>query len=164
MSTSGFRFWGTGTVSDPKNDAEPVTREAVKRPPLHGGAWWAAVYGVAPSRTWLKRLSRPAGQPTWSSHGISMKGVGRYAISYPHVFHQSLPCWFRSLKQTTNEVDLMGHIWSPGMSMAVLLVQPLGRLLLNLSTFPEFRRQSHWRNGSRRSENSSLITTHGVRC
>ena len=25
--------------------------------PLDGGAWWAAVYGVAQSRTWLKRLS-----------------------------------------------------------------------------------------------------------
>ena len=25
--------------------------------PRDGGAWWAAVYGVAESRTWLKRLS-----------------------------------------------------------------------------------------------------------
>ena len=25
--------------------------------PRHGGAWWAAVYGVAQSRTRLKRLS-----------------------------------------------------------------------------------------------------------
>ena len=25
--------------------------------PRDGGAWWAAVYGVARSRTWLKRLS-----------------------------------------------------------------------------------------------------------
>ena len=25
--------------------------------PRDGGAWWAAVYGVTPSRTWLKRLS-----------------------------------------------------------------------------------------------------------
>ena len=25
--------------------------------PKDGGAWWAAVYGVAQSRTWLKRLS-----------------------------------------------------------------------------------------------------------
>ena len=26
--------------------------------PRDGGAWWAAVYGVTQSRTWLKRLSR----------------------------------------------------------------------------------------------------------
>ena len=25
--------------------------------PRDGGAWWAAIYGVAQSRTWLKRLS-----------------------------------------------------------------------------------------------------------
>ena len=28
--------------------------------PRHGGAWWAAVYGVAQSRTRLKRLSKQA--------------------------------------------------------------------------------------------------------
>ena len=27
------------------------------RIPIDGGAWWAAVYGIAQSRTWLKRLS-----------------------------------------------------------------------------------------------------------
>ena len=26
--------------------------------PRDGGAWWAAIYGVAQSRTWLKRLSK----------------------------------------------------------------------------------------------------------
>ena len=25
--------------------------------PMDGGAWWAAVYGISQSRTWLKRLS-----------------------------------------------------------------------------------------------------------
>ena len=29
--------------------------------PRDGGAWWAAVYGVAQSRTWLKRLSSRSG-------------------------------------------------------------------------------------------------------
>lgn len=45
--------------------------------------------------------------------------------------------------EITNEVNLMVHVWSPEMSMAVLLVQSLGRLLLNQSTFLELRRQSH---------------------
>ena len=31
--------------------------------PRDGGAWWAAVYGVAQSRTWLKRLSKQAIPP-----------------------------------------------------------------------------------------------------
>ena len=31
------------------------------------GAWWAAVYGVAQSRTWLKRLSSSSREHFWSS-------------------------------------------------------------------------------------------------
>ena len=43
--------------------------------PRDGGAWWAALYGVAPGRTWLKGLSSsssrrrsgvvPSGHPYW---------------------------------------------------------------------------------------------------
>ena len=40
--------------------------------PRDGGAWWAAVYGVARSRTWLKRLSSSSSssRPLRSSHNI----------------------------------------------------------------------------------------------
>ena len=31
--------------------------------PRNGGAWWAAVYGVQQSRTWLKRLSSSSSIP-----------------------------------------------------------------------------------------------------
>ena len=31
--------------------------------PRDGGSWWAAVYGVAQSRTWLKRLSSSSSSP-----------------------------------------------------------------------------------------------------
>ena len=35
--------------------------------PRDGGAWWAAVYGVAQSRTWLKRLSSSSSSSkTWN--------------------------------------------------------------------------------------------------
>ena len=33
--------------------------------PRDGGAWWAAVYGVAKSRTWLKRLSSSSSSEVW---------------------------------------------------------------------------------------------------
>ena len=37
--------------------------------PRNGGAWWAAVYGVAQSRTWLKRLSSSSSsRMQWRSH------------------------------------------------------------------------------------------------
>ena len=34
--------------------------------PRDGGAWWAAIYGVAQSRSWLKRLSSSS-QEAWKS-------------------------------------------------------------------------------------------------
>ena len=36
--------------------------------PRDGGAWWAAVHGVAQSRTWLKRLSMHALQKEMATH------------------------------------------------------------------------------------------------
>ena len=33
--------------------------------PRDGGAWWAAVYGVTQSRTWLKRLSSSSSISLW---------------------------------------------------------------------------------------------------
>ena len=33
--------------------------------PRDGGAWWAAVYGVAQSRTWLKRLGSSSSRSDW---------------------------------------------------------------------------------------------------
>ena len=36
--------------------------------PRDGGAWWAAVYGVTQSRTWLKRLSSSSSSTTFSNH------------------------------------------------------------------------------------------------
>ena len=35
--------------------------------PVGGGAWWAAVYGVAQSQIWLKRLAAAAARATGSS-------------------------------------------------------------------------------------------------
>ena len=48
--------------------------------PRNGGAWWAAVYGVAQSRTWLKRLSsssssRPSYPDERSSKDININCV-----------------------------------------------------------------------------------------
>ena len=42
--------------------------------PRDGGAWWAAVYGVAQSQTWLKRLS--------SSNDPELTSVLIYAMFY----------------------------------------------------------------------------------
>ena len=56
--------------------------------PRDGGAWWAAVYGVAQSRTWLKRLSsssRNQPPPHIDTHerkeGIALALVSNVALS-----------------------------------------------------------------------------------
>ena len=45
--------------------------------PRDGGAWWAAIYGVAQSRTRLKRLSSSS-----SSTGIFRKSTERVCVSF----------------------------------------------------------------------------------
>ena len=36
--------------------------------PRDGGAWWAAIYGVAQSQTWLKQLSSSSKQISWQQN------------------------------------------------------------------------------------------------
>ena len=42
--------------------------------PRDGGAWWAAVYGVTESRTWLKRLSSSSSS-VWIYKGIYIETI-----------------------------------------------------------------------------------------
>ena len=59
--------------------------------PRDGGAWWAAVYGVAQSRTWLKRLSSSS-----SSNHLTQPG----RLSSPPRSGSSRPSpWNRNAKK-----------------------------------------------------------------
>ena len=44
--------------------------------PRDGGAWWAAVYGVAQSRTWLKWFSSPS-----SNNKMRFKWILKYGVT-----------------------------------------------------------------------------------
>ena len=46
--------------------------------PMDGGAWWAAVYGVAQSRTWLKRLSSSRITSVWKRNTDTWKQVSLF--------------------------------------------------------------------------------------
>ena len=48
--------------------------------PRDGGTWWAAVYGIAQSRTRLKRLSSSSSSSSSSSQAYHLSGVLRYAF------------------------------------------------------------------------------------
>ena len=85
--------------------------------PRDGGAWWAAVYGVAHSRTWLKRLSSSS-----SSRDLTFQVPMQYCSLQHQTLlpYQSLPqlwivfglgCfWFGSVSSFFLELFL--H-WSP---------------------------------------------------
>ena len=48
-----------------EGDGNPLQCSCLENP-RDGGACWAAVYGVAQSRTWLKRLSSSSSKGTWA--------------------------------------------------------------------------------------------------
>ena len=49
----------TCIVTDGEGNGNPLQYSCLENP-VDGGPWWAAVYGVAQSRTWLKQLSMHA--------------------------------------------------------------------------------------------------------
>ena len=73
--------------------------------PRDGGAWWAAISGVAQSRTWLKRLSSssrgvgrgrkweggPGGRGTYTSLWLTHADVGHPRLSSVYSFQSTVP-------------------------------------------------------------------------
>ena len=57
-------------LKDGEGNGTPLQYSCLENP-MDGGAWWAAVYGVAQSWTQLKRLS--SSSTTKGSHGQSAK-------------------------------------------------------------------------------------------
>ena len=50
------KFLGVGNVKHGEGNGNPLQYSCLENP-MDGGAWWAAVHGVAQSRTRLKQLS-----------------------------------------------------------------------------------------------------------
>ena len=71
--------------------------------PRDGGAWWAAVYGVAPSRTRLKRLSSS------SSSSSLLCGWHFYSMGpYQEIpFLRTFPVLFVSIFEILEKIFLM---------------------------------------------------------
>ena len=83
----GCRLWGR-TESDTterlhfhfslscigKGNGNPLQCSCLENP-RNGGAWWAAIYGVAQSRTRLKRLSNSSSSSSLQVVGISVHGI-----------------------------------------------------------------------------------------
>ena len=99
--------------------------------PRDGGAWWAAVYGVAQSRTRLKRLSSNSSlaagtadiKPTSACLGRAISNVASCSLGEERPTHSSLAqtgwMWFPSLRSLAVESRAKrmaevepGHDWS----------------------------------------------------
>ena len=75
-------FYGNGT---------PLQYSCLENP-RDGGAWWAAVYGVAQSQTRLKRLSSSSSMPGLTNTGSILVAVNILKLLsgtlFPHVTQQ----------------------------------------------------------------------------
>ena len=89
-----------------EGNGNPLQRSCLENP-RDGGAWWAAVYGVAQSRTRLKRLSSSSSSTPWKEsydpprqhiekqrHYFANKGPSSqgYGFSNSHVWMWKLDC------------------------------------------------------------------------
>ena len=86
--------------------------------PRDGGAWWAAVYGVAQSRTQLKWLSSSSSTQTLSRSHVSGAGEGA-EMDYKGILYYVLRLWI--LFEPTFLVDLGWHHSDRGSEAATLL-------------------------------------------
>ena len=73
--------------------------------PRDGGAWWAAIYGVAQSQTWLKRLS-----------SSSSKAFQRFWERMTHIFSRYHLCL--AVSASSEFIKFVGH-YVDGISIQV---------------------------------------------
>ena len=90
--------------------------------PRDGGAWWAAVYGVAESWTWLKRLSSSSSAKGSTTHRGSIKML----CNIPPYFHPFIFYWYYLHKIEC--IDHRSSIWwilTAVWASRVMLLPPL---------------------------------------
>ena len=85
--------------------------------PRDGGAWWAAVYGVAQSRTQLKRLSSSSNYSNSVERNLDLAGRGSYGSLLGGTFTESSRTVRSSVKidkDTTDRIKRLekGEDWT----------------------------------------------------
>ena len=115
--------------------------------PRDGGAWWAAVYGVAQSRTRLKRLSSSSSRhdKTCWDFGLSKSLISpklQYFLSTENLIKVLLQ---RHLVLFSEPSELHGGIELPGWLLEGLLFSlPLGRRVMEQSILPRTAAHNTW--------------------
>ena len=99
--------------------------------PKNGGAWWAAVYGVAQSWTWLKRRSSSSSSSNAYHSSALYKGVCFYVkiyYNYLHVFRlllelsDQLVGWFPFLNISMLKI-FVHYDWGPFLVLRVFILE-----------------------------------------
>ena len=113
--------------------------------PRDGGAWWAAVYGVAQSRTRLKRLSSSSSNDSWLSiFSCAHKPLFCFPVG---LFSFSTPLWLhlhflnRPISLIPANTLLPGTINTEAKDLSDLLPEPHTASLKSIS-FSHLRKSS----------------------
>ena len=116
-----------------EGNGNPLQCSCLKNP-REGGAWWAAIYGVAQSRTRLKRLSSSS---VIQSHNI-------LATEAPRAFY---PCWFGDTGQEPTIAQTELYLLLLVLGPYVLCEQTLGPtafIVLDISAMLGAHRHLCW--------------------
>ena len=137
FTTSSFRIWNTSTGIPGEGNGTPLQYSCLENP-MDGGAWWAAVHGIAKSRKWLSSF-------TFTFHF--------YALEKEMATHSGVLAW--RIPGTGEPGGLLsigshrvGHDWSDLAAAATGI--PLPPLALFIVMLPKTHLTSHSRmSGSR---------------
>ena len=99
--------WATSLSGIGEGNGSPLQCSCLENP-RDGGAWWAAVYGVAQSRTRLKRLSSSGSIHAWTIFWIGQE----LPLSCPPLYHEHVTLWLGCGRQPSsfcwmNAIDLI---------------------------------------------------------
>ena len=78
--------------------------------PMGGGAWWAAVHGVAQSRTWLKRLSSSSSKYLQYGNTVLSFGIFKHLILIFEMEIVTIPIYRQRIKAQRVHVFVQGHM------------------------------------------------------
>ena len=79
--------------------------------PRDGGVWWAAVYGVVQSWTWLKRLSSSSSSSSSSSRRLYSSGSSVHGILQPKILEWVAIALSRGFSQPRDQTSVFYVSW-----------------------------------------------------
>ena len=125
--------WATSlslfTFTQWRTNGNPLQCSCLENP-RDGGAWWAAVYGVAQSRTRLKGLSSV---PAWPSNfpyflQLASAFCNKDFMIYATVSSRSCFCWlYRASSSAENNISILISVltnwWCPCVELSPVLLE-----------------------------------------